>query len=153
MQSFAVSQHIIRVCTTLPRRNCSNHPSRFTLQYFFHCYFIPLLFVDYLLLRPQSPPSGFLSRLNGWRLVGRSVQCSSLPSSGRPLLFSRALRLHLMPSDWSVPSGEKAPDKWAWPASANRYPTFVFMSQGECAGYPPRYLPSVSEDVSEDHPG
>lgn len=47
------------------------------------------------------------------------------------------------------PGGEKAPDKWAWLASANQRPTPVFRAPGP----PPFYLPSVSMMVRGDNPG
>lgn len=58
-----------------------------------------------------------------------------------------------MRCDWPVPGGEKAPDKWAWLSSANQRPPPVFSRKVECAGAPPPYLPSTSDDVSKDHPG
>lgn len=57
-------------------------------------------------------------------------------------------RLHFVCCDWLVTGGEKAPDKWAWPASTNESPTLVFRRQiVSFKGSRPLIY------VSKDHPG
>lgn len=59
--------------------------------------------------------------------------------------------LCLVCSDWSVPGGEKAPDKWAWLDSANQLWTPVSRRHGEIpAPLFTEYFCDGSEDLVEN---